>query len=71
MKKKIRPSSSMSPGNINMSLNKGKEKFNMTGMNFTINNNITTDFKERSLSKESAKKIIPLKQIKFPQKKTS
>jgi len=34
IKKKIRPSSSLSPGNGNINVIKPKDKFNMTGFNF-------------------------------------
>lgn len=68
IKKKIRPSSSLSPSHTNINVGKGKDKFNMTGINFAMNNS-SNDLKERSLSKDSIKNLIPMKQIKFPLKK--
>eukprot|EP00347_Sterkiella_histriomuscorum_P001309 403372529 len=68
LKKKIRPSSSLSPGKNN-SIIKSKDKLSMTGFNFTLNNSTQNDLKERSNSKDALKKVIPIKQIKFQQKK--
>jgi len=64
LKKKIRPSSSLSPSQINKS-GKVKEKFNMTSINFNQSLNL------EPRSKDSSKKVIALKNFKFSKKQQS